>query len=98
MSALLACIIAAPRLQGAADIEVINLDPQGVGFNDPTPVAPVGVNTGTTRGRQRLNVYQAVAGYWGSKLDSAVTIRIQATWEALGCNETAATLGSAGAV
>ena len=29
-------------------------DPAGVGFNDPTTVAPVGGNTGTTLGQQRM--------------------------------------------
>ncbi len=38
------------------------------GFNDPTPVAPVGGNPGTTLGEQRLNVYRYVAGIWEQNL------------------------------
>ena len=40
----------------AATITIVNGDPAGVGFNDPTPVAPVGGNTGTTLGAQRLSL------------------------------------------
>ncbi|MEO5932815.1 MAG: peptidase, partial [Duganella sp.] len=38
----------------AAPLAIVNGDPAGFGFNDPTPVAPVGGNTGTTLGAQRL--------------------------------------------
>ena len=37
----------------AATFIVNNLDPPGLGFNDPTPAIPVGGNTGTTLGQQR---------------------------------------------
>jgi hypothetical protein len=82
----------------AATIVVINNDPPGVGFNDPTPVAPVGGNTGTTLGAQRLNVYLAVANKWGSVLNSPVPITVRAQWTALSCTATGAVLGSAGAI
>ncbi len=39
---------------GAATIVINNVNGAGVGFNDPTAVAPVGGNTGTTLGQQRL--------------------------------------------
>lgn len=92
-------LVAAASLavQAAATIVIINGDPAGVGFNDATPVAPVGGNPGTTVGQQRMIVYQAVANQWGSNLDSSVPIKVYATWEALSCTSTAATLGSAGA-
>jgi len=81
----------------AVTITIINGDPAGVGFNDPTPVAPVGGNPGTTLGQQRLIVYQAVANVWGATLTSNVPITVYATWEALSCTATSAVLGSAGA-
>ena len=81
----------------AATIVVTSRDPAGVGFNDTTPVAPVGGNTGTTLGQQRLNVYQFVAGLWGAALQSDVTITVNAGWEALTCSATSAVLGSASA-
>ena len=82
----------------AATITIVNGDRAGVGFNDPTPVAPVGGNAGTTLGAQRLNAFQAAASKWGETLDSGVPIRVLATWDALPCNDTAAVLGSAGAL
>lgn len=83
---------------GAATIVIQNADPAGVGFNDPTVVAPIGGNPGTTLGQQRLNAFQAAASKWGATLTSGVTIVVYATWEALTCNATSAVLGSAGAV
>jgi hypothetical protein len=77
---------------GAATIVIVNLDGPNEGFNDPTPVAPVGGNTGTTRGQQRLNAFQHAASIWGSNLDSNVIIQIQAAFNPLAAN----VLGSAG--
>jgi len=81
----------------AATITIVNGDAAGVGFNDTTPVAPVGGNAGLTLGAQRLNAFQAAASKWGATLTSSVTIRVLATWEALSCNASSAVLGSAGA-
>lgn len=81
----------------AATILISSRDPAGVGFNDPTPVAPVGGNAGTTLGEQRLNVYRYVAGIWEAAIDSPVTITVSAGWEALACTSTQAVLGSASA-
>lgn len=81
----------------AATITIVNGDGANVGFNDPTVVAPVGGNAGTTLGTQRLNAFQAAAAKWGATLSSSVTIRVLATWEALTCTPTSAVLGSAGA-
>ena len=76
-----------------ATITIINLDGPGEGFNDPTPAAPVGGNTGTTLGQQRLIAFQHAASIWGAELDSNVEIRIQAAFNPLAPN----VLGSAGA-
>ena len=46
---------------GAATITILNNDAAGVGFNDATPAAPVGGNSGTTLGQQRLIAFQAAA-------------------------------------
>lgn len=95
---LVAATAMAPyALNAAATIVIVNGDPAGVGFNDTTPVAPVGGNPGTTLGQQRLNAFQSAANKWGATLTSAVTIRVLATWEALSCTATGAVLGSAGA-
>ena len=81
----------------AATISISSRDPAGVGFNDPTVVAPVGGNPGTTLGEQRFNVYRHVANIWEQAIQSPVTITVSAGWEALTCTATSATLGSAGA-
>jgi hypothetical protein len=81
----------------AATIVIVNKDAPGVGFNDPTPVAPVGSNPGSTLGQQRLNVFNAAAGIWGMKLNSPITIRIAANFKPLTpCTTTNGVLGSAG--
>lgn len=82
---------------GAATITIVNNDGAGEGFNDPTVVAPVGGNPGTTRGAQRLFVFQTAANIWGSILPSAVEIRVTANFNPLSCDATSAVLGSAGA-
>ncbi len=81
----------------AATIVISSRDAAGVGFNDPTPVTPVGGNPGTTLGEQRFNVYRYVADIWEKAIASDVTITVSAGWEALTCSATSATLGSAGA-
>ena len=79
----------------AATIQITSRDAPGTGFNDPTPVAPVGGNNGTTLGEQRMNVYKYVAGLWEQALDSDVTITVSAGWQPLTCTSTSAVLGSA---
>ena len=81
---------------GAATLVIQNGNAAGVGFNDPTPAAPVGGNPGTTLGQQRLNAFQAAANVWGATLNSNVTIVVFATMEPLSCTATSAVLGSAG--
>jgi PA domain len=81
----------------AATITITSRDAPGVGFNDTTPVAPVGGNTGTTLGQQRLNVYRYVANIWEAALQSGVAITVSAAWEPLSCTATGAVLGSASA-
>ncbi|MFL6235499.1 MAG: PA domain-containing protein [Thermoanaerobaculia bacterium] len=81
-----------------ANIVIVNTNAPNVGFNDPTPAAPVGGNTGTTVGQQRLIAFQYAASVWGSILDSPVTIYIQSSFQPLTCTATSAVLGSAGAI
>lgn len=94
---VLVSLAAAPAF-GAAQIIIVNLDGPNEGFNDPTPAAPVGGNTGATLGQQRLIAFQHAADIWGSLLESAVPIRIQAAFDPLPCTATAGTLGAAAAI
>ena len=83
--------------QAAATIVINNVNKPGVGFNDPTPAAPVGGNTGTTLGQQRLIAFTHAANIWGATLTSPVPIVINAQFSPLSCTATGAVLGSAGA-
>jgi hypothetical protein len=82
----------------AATIVIINNDGAGEGFNDPTPVAPVGGNAGVTLGQQRLFVFQQGASIWGGILTSGVVIEVRAQFNPQTCTPTSAVLGSAGPV
>jgi PA domain len=88
--------VASSEAFGQAIITIVNGDGPDEGFNDPTPVAPVGGNTGTTLGQQRLIAFQFAANTWGSKLASNVEIRILARFNPQTCTPTSAVLGSAG--
>lgn len=88
----------APLAAWSAQIIVINGDPPGEGFNDPTPAAPVGGNPGTTVGQQALNVFQRAADIWGAKLQSSQPIHVIAFFLPLSCTPTSGVLGAAGAV
>jgi hypothetical protein len=94
----IALLTLASQSASAATIVIQNNDQPNVGFNDPTAVSPVGNNTGTTLGQQRLNAFQFAANIWGATLNSNVTITIQASWASLGCSATSGTLGAAGTV
>lgn len=91
-----ALLIGAGVVHAAANITIVNGNAAGVGFNDPTPAAPIGGNPGTTLGQQRLNAFQYVASIWGANLNSSVEIRVLATFEPLTCSAGSAVLGSAG--
>lgn len=92
--ALASVLLGGTASAGPAQIVIVNLNAPGVGFNDPTPATPVGGNTGTTLGQQRLIAFQHAASIWGARLDSSVPIRVRAQFTSLG----AGILGSAGPI
>ncbi len=92
----LALTLGAAASAAAANIELVNMDDPGEGFNDPTPVAAVQGNPKTTLGEQRLQVFEAVAWRLGTLIASSVTVRIQGGWDSLDCEATRGTLASAG--
>lgn len=100
LRAALVCAVlhAASSPAGAATIRLINTDPPHQGLNDDTPATPVGGNTGTTIGQQRLIAFQFAVDTWAATLDSPVEIRIDATFHQLDCNANEVTLGDAGPV
>jgi hypothetical protein len=95
---LLLLCLAVTRSLPAASFVINNLDGPGEGFNDPTPVAPVGGNDGTTLGQQRLKLFEKAAEIWGAAIESAVPIIIQAQFDPLSCDAGSAVLGAAGTI
>ena len=79
-----------------ARVVLLNADGPGVGLNDPTPVAPVGGNTGTTLGQQRQLALAYAASIWARNLRSFVPIEMAVAFRTRTCTATAAVLASAG--
>lgn len=90
-------VLALNASAGTGKIIIRSLDAKGVGFDDQTPVAPVGGNPGTTLGQQRLIVFQEAARRWENALDTNVDIIVASTFAPIGeCTATEAVLGAAG--
>jgi hypothetical protein len=81
----------------AAQFVLVNTDPAGVGFNDPAPATPVGGNSGTTVGQQRIIAYSRALQLWGSVLKSDVPVTVLGSFSPLTCTATGGTLAQAGA-
>ena len=89
--------LAAALPANAAEMILVNMDPPGAGFNDPTPATPVGGNAGTTVGQQRLIAYSRALQLWGSVLKSDVPVTVLGSFSPRSCTATAGVLASAGA-
>jgi hypothetical protein len=89
-------LVASSSAYGQATVTIQPNDLSNVGFNDPTPVAPVGGNNGTTLGQQRFNAVQHAANLWGATLNSGTPITIRANWQAMSCEPDRGSLASAG--
>lgn len=83
----------------SATLNIVNNDGANEGFNDTNPAFanPEGGNTGSTRGQQRLNVFNYAAAIWGAFLDTSVPINVSSKFDPLTCSSGGAVLGSAGA-
>ena len=83
----------------ATRITILNNDGPNAGFNDKTPAQPVGGNSGTTLGEQRLIAFRHAATAWERLIDSNVEIIIRATFSPIrgsgNCTDTSAVLGAA---
>jgi len=98
VAATIAALHPAPPAK-AATFLLVNLDGPGEGFNDTAAATPVGGNTGTTLGQQRLNVFRAAGTIWGTYLPDNVTIVVEARFDPLTpCDASSGVLGSAGAI
>jgi cysteine-rich repeat protein len=93
--ALLVGVLAAAEAR-ATTITLVNRDGAGEGFNDPSVVAPVGGNAGTTLGEQRQIVFQHAIDTWQALVASGIEVRVGAQFSPLPCSSTSAVLGSSG--
>ena len=93
--AVLVGVMLTGRLAAGATMVINVVDDPGVGFNDTTPATPVGGNTGTTVGAQRLILFQAAADAWGRILESPVPITVEASFAPLDCSAAGAVAGQA---
>ena len=73
--AVAALALASSAAFAQGQIIIQNINAPGVGFNDPTPAAPVGGNNGATLGQQRLNVFEFAANIWEAVLQPKVDIK-----------------------
>ena len=95
---LAASLLVTSTAYARATFIIENVDPPGTGLNDLTPVVPVGGNTGTTLGEQRLIALQYAADIWAEVIDSAVPIVVQVSFKGLTCDQNgAAELGQSNA-
>ena len=90
-----ALMLLAAVAHGKATVVIVNADSPDAGFNDPTPVSPVGGNCGTTLGRNDWSCSRSRRD-WGNALESAAPITVLSHFQPLNCTSTGATLGSAG--
>jgi PA domain len=88
------CLMLAPAPASARASVRIEIE-AGDALSDPTPVAPVGGNAGTTLGEQRRLALDYAARVWGDRLDSSVPITVGVTFEPLPCSGSASVLGAA---
>lgn len=86
-------LLATNLVAGTGRVVIVNADFPGVGFNDATPVEPVGGNPGVTLGQQRFNVYVKAADRWSAALDTNVDIRVRGSFAELECSDSGAVLG-----
>ena len=76
----------------ATAINIVNIDAPGSGLNDTSPAVPIGGNSGTTLGEQRLIVMQYAADILAQVIDSSVSIEVDGSFVDKDCP----ILGSAG--
>jgi uncharacterized protein (TIGR03382 family) len=80
MKRLLLALSVCATSASAAQLVIQNSNAAGQGFNDTTPVAPVGLNYGTTKGAQAVIAFQYAAAIWGATLKSVPAIVIDAAF------------------
>jgi hypothetical protein len=94
--ALISLILMVVSTSAYALVTITTTDGENEGFNDTTPTTPIGGNSGTTIGEQRLNVFNRAAELLSAQFDISVPMIINANFNPLTCDQFEATLGQAG--
>ena len=89
--------LAPSAAKAVVEIEVVNADGPGEGFNDAAPFTPVGGNPATTLGAARLVAFKHAAFLWGRYLQGSEPIQILANFDPLPCTPVDGVLGQASA-
>lgn len=95
----LALLLAAGSALGQATFQIVNADAAGMGLNDPTPASPVGGNSATTLGAQRMAALQYGVSLWATRIVSSLPIRVKASFatdSSVPCTATDAVLAITG--
>lgn len=77
------------------EIVINNNDGSSEGFNDPTPVTPVGGNAAITLGQARLNLFRHASLMLEEMINITVPVQVDAKMESLGGDANSAVLGGA---
>lgn len=80
----------------AVDFEVTLDNPPGEGFNDTTPVTPIGGNTGLTLGEQRVIALGFALNIISESLSSSIPIQLAVKFDQFDLNSSYVILGTAG--
>lgn len=95
-TATLAAAFAVAPVWADTQIILINADGPGEGLNDPTARSPVPGNPGNTVGEQRRNALLFAANLLASRIISSVPIRVEVDFNPQFCDQSSATLATAG--
>ena len=79
-----------------AEIIIVNSDYPGEGLNSSTVVEPIGGNTGTTLGEQRLKVFERAAEILSESLNILAPVKVGVQFNPLECQSNYALFGFAG--
>lgn len=93
--ALVVLLMAASSPVSGQMIDITYLDDSDFGFNDSSPAEPAPGNPGQTLGQQRRAALERAVDIWASRLDSNAVVRLEVSFDDLGCGERT-TLGQAG--
>jgi hypothetical protein len=93
---LIPAIVTLSTVSAQAEITILNSDNPNEGLNDTRAATPVGGNSGSTIGEQRLNVFERAAEILNASLDVTAPVKVQAAFNSMSCNSREGELGYAG--